>query len=77
MLTVTPMPTSDGEMPVLDEPASGLDVRAQALGSLLERGGVGGALASVLVAYAVGVTLALLVTRTPQDEPAPAPETAG
>lgn len=39
--------------------------------------GFGGAIASVLVAYAVGAALALLVTRTPQEELAAVPDTAG
>jgi hypothetical protein len=45
--------------------------------NMTQKPGVGGALASVLVAYAVGVTLALLVTRAPQEEPVAAPEAAG
>ena len=39
--------------------------------------GLGGSLAAVLVGYAVGAALALLITRVPQEELAPASDSAG
>jgi hypothetical protein len=45
--------------------------------NMTEKPGLGGSLASVLVGYAVGAALALLVTRSPQEELATASETAG
>ncbi len=43
---------------------------------MTEKPGLGGSLAAVLVAYAVGAVLALLITRSAQEELAPAGEPA-
>jgi hypothetical protein len=45
--------------------------------NMTQKPGLGGSLAAVLVGYAVGAALALLITRTPQEELAPASEPAG
>ncbi|HLY87237.1 MAG TPA: hypothetical protein VKO84_12130 [Gaiellaceae bacterium] len=45
--------------------------------NMTEKPGLGGSLASVLVGYAVGAAVALLVTRSPQEELAAAGEPAG
>jgi hypothetical protein len=45
--------------------------------NMTEKPGLGGSLAAVLVGYAVGATLALVVTRSAQEELAAAPESAG
>jgi hypothetical protein len=45
--------------------------------NMTEKPGLGGSLAAVLVGYAVGAGLALLVTRSSQEEPAAASEPAG
>jgi hypothetical protein len=45
--------------------------------NMTQKPGLGGAIASVLVGYAVGAALALLVTRSPQEELAPTGEPAG
>ncbi len=44
--------------------------------NMTEKPGLGGSLAAVLVAYAVGAALALLVTRSAQEELAAAPDAA-
>jgi hypothetical protein len=44
--------------------------------NMTQKPGLGGSLAAVLVGYAVGATLALLVTRTGQEELAAAPDAA-
>ena len=44
--------------------------------NMTEKPGLGGSLAAVLVGYAVGAALAVLVTRSPQEELAAAPEAA-
>jgi len=44
---------------------------------MTEKPGLGGSLAAVLVGYAVGAVLALLVTRAPKQEVATAAEPAG
>ncbi|MGH3008206.1 MAG: hypothetical protein ACRDLM_02185 [Gaiellaceae bacterium] len=44
--------------------------------NMTEKPGLGGSLASVLVAYVFGAALALYVTRMPQEELAAAPETS-
>jgi hypothetical protein len=45
--------------------------------NMTDKPGWGGAIAAVLVGYAVGVVVALLASRPPQDEPATASEPAG
>lgn len=45
--------------------------------NMTQKPGLGGSLAAVLVGYAVGAALALLSTRSPQEELAPASEPAG
>jgi hypothetical protein len=45
--------------------------------NMTEKPGLGGSIAAVLIGYAVGAVLALLVTRSPQEELAPASESAG
>lgn len=45
--------------------------------NMTQKPGLGGSLAAVVGGYAVGAALALLITRTPQEELAPAPEAAG
>jgi hypothetical protein len=45
--------------------------------NMTQKPGLGGSLAAVLVGYAVGAALALLITRSPQEELAPASEPAG
>lgn len=45
--------------------------------NMTQKPGLGGAIAAVLVGYAVGAALALLVTRSPQEELAPSGELAG
>lgn len=45
--------------------------------NMTEKPGWGESIAAVLVGYAVGVGLALLFSRAPKDEPAPATEPAG
>jgi hypothetical protein len=45
--------------------------------NMIDKPGWGGAIAAVLVGYAVGVVVALLASRPPQDEPATASEPAG
>jgi hypothetical protein len=45
--------------------------------NMTEKPGLGGSIASVLVGYAVGAVLALLLTRAPQEELAAASESAG
>ena len=45
--------------------------------NMTQKPGLGGAIAAVLVGYAVGAALALLVTRSPQEELAPSGEPAG
>jgi uncharacterized membrane protein YczE len=45
--------------------------------NMTEKPGLGGSLAAVLIGYAVGGALALLVTRVPQEELASASEPAG
>jgi uncharacterized membrane protein YczE len=42
--------------------------------NMTEKPGLGGSLAAVLVGYAVGAVLALVVTRTAKEELAAAPE---
>jgi hypothetical protein len=44
---------------------------------MTEKPGLGGAIAAVLGGYAVGTALALLATRSPNEELAAAPESAG
>ena len=44
--------------------------------NMTQKPGLGGSLAAVLVGYAVGAALALLVTRSPQEELAAAPDAA-
>jgi uncharacterized membrane protein YczE len=44
--------------------------------NMTEKPGLGGSLAAVLVGYAVGAVLALLVTRSGQEELATAPDAA-
>jgi hypothetical protein len=44
--------------------------------NMTNKPGLGGALGAALGGYAVGAVLALLVTRTPREAPAAAPETA-
>jgi hypothetical protein len=44
--------------------------------NMTEKPGLGGSLAAVLVGYAVGAVLALLVTRSPREELAAAPDAA-
>lgn len=45
--------------------------------NMTEKPGLGGAIAAVVVGYAVGVVLALLLSRAPQEELATATESAG
>lgn len=45
--------------------------------NMTQKPGLGGSIAAVLVGYAVGAALALLVTRSPQEELAPTGEPAG
>ena len=45
--------------------------------NMTQKPGLGGAIAAVLVGYAVGAALALLVTRSPQEELAPTGEPVG
>ena len=45
--------------------------------NMTQKPGLGGSLAAVLVGYAVGAALALLITRSPQEELAASPEAAG
>jgi hypothetical protein len=45
--------------------------------NMTQKPGLGGAIAAVVVGYAVGAALALLITRTPQEELGPASEPAG
>jgi hypothetical protein len=45
--------------------------------NMTQKPGLGGSIASVLVGYAVGAALALLVTRSPQEELAATGEPAG
>jgi hypothetical protein len=45
--------------------------------NMTEKPGLGGSLAAVLVGYAVGAVLALLITRAGQEELAPASESTG
>jgi hypothetical protein len=45
--------------------------------NMTQKPGLGGSLAAVLVGYAVGAALALLITRSPQEELAPVSEPAG
>ena len=45
--------------------------------SMTEKPGLGGSIAAVLGGYAVGAVLALLVSRSPQEALAAAPESAG
>jgi hypothetical protein len=45
--------------------------------NMTEKPGWGESIAAVVVGYAVGVGLALLFSRAPQDEPAAAAEPAG
>ncbi len=56
---------------------SGLGLVFGIVWNMTQKPGLGGALAAALGGYAVGVVLALLVTRTSQDELTPAAETAG
>ena len=44
---------------------------------MTEKPGLGGSLAAVIVGYAVGAALALLITRSPQEELATVGEPAG
>ena len=45
--------------------------------NMTQKPGLGGAIAAVVVGYAVGAALAILVTRSPQEELAPSGEPAG
>lgn len=45
--------------------------------NMTQKPGLGGSIAAVVVGYAVGAALALLVTRSPQEELAPSGEPAG
>ena len=56
---------------------SNLGVVFAVVWNMTQKPGLGGSIVAVVVGYAVGAALALLVTRSPQEELAPSGEPAG